>query len=68
VQFHPECDGAQLKRWLDGRGLEHLRSAGVDPDQLLAQTLREEPGARERADRLVAGALRIAAASPPPRT
>jgi hypothetical protein len=56
VQFHPECDGAQLKRWLDGGGLEHLRSAGVDPDQLLARTIREEAGARERADRLVAGA------------
>jgi GMP synthase-like glutamine amidotransferase len=65
VQFHPECDGAQLKRWLDGGGLEHVRSAGVDPDQLLARTIREEPAARERADRLVAGALRIAAASPP---
>ena len=68
VQFHPECDGAQLKRWLDGGDLGHVRSAGVDPDQLVARTIREEPAARERADRLVAGALRIAAASPPPRT
>jgi GMP synthase-like glutamine amidotransferase len=68
VQFHPECDGAQLKRWLDDGDLGHVRSAGVDPDQLLARTIREEPAARERADRLVAGALRIAAASPPPRT
>ena len=52
VQFHPECDGAQLKRWLDGGGLGHVRSAGMDPDQLLARTIREEPVARERADRL----------------
>jgi GMP synthase-like glutamine amidotransferase len=66
VQFHPECDGTQLKRWLDGGGREHVRGAGVDPDQFLARTVREEPAARERADRLVAAALRIAADSPRP--
>jgi GMP synthase-like glutamine amidotransferase len=68
VQFHPECDGAMLKLWLDNGDLEHLRSAGVDPDQLLARTIREEPGSRERADRLVAAALLIATAAPPPPT
>lgn len=67
VQFHPECDGTQLKRWLDGGGREHVSAAGVDPDQLLARTIREEPAARERADQLVAAALRIAAAAPHPR-
>jgi GMP synthase-like glutamine amidotransferase len=67
VQFHPECDGAQLKRWLDGGGLDHVLGAGADPDQFLADTIRAEPAARERADQLVAAALRIAA-TPPPRT
>ena len=69
VQFHPECDGEQLKLWLDTGGREKVAAAGVDPDQFVARTIREEPAARERADRLVAAALLIATASPPlPRT
>ncbi len=68
VQFHPECEGAQLKLWLDNGGREKVSGAGVDPDQFVARTIREEPAARERADRLVAAALRIAAATPAPRT
>jgi GMP synthase-like glutamine amidotransferase len=68
VQFHPECDGEQLKLWLDNGGREKISGAGVDPDQFVTQTIREEPGARERADRLVAAALLIAAATPPSRT
>jgi GMP synthase-like glutamine amidotransferase len=61
VQFHPEVDGAQLKRWLDGGGLGLVTGAGVDPDQFVARTIGEEAAARERADRLVATALRLAA-------
>ena len=68
VQFHPECDGEQLKLWLDNGGREKVSGAGVDPDQFVTQTIREEPGARERADRLVAAALLIATAAPAPRT
>jgi GMP synthase-like glutamine amidotransferase len=68
VQFHPECDGAQFKLWLDNGGREHIAGAGADPDQILARTIREEPTARDRTDRLVAAALRIAAATPLPRT
>jgi len=60
VQFHPEVDGAQLKLWLDAGGDREAEQAGLDPGQLLADTVREEPAARERADRLVAAALRIA--------
>jgi GMP synthase-like glutamine amidotransferase len=59
VQFHPEVDGPQLKRWLDALTDSDPASLGIDPDQFLADTIREEPAARERADRLVAAALRI---------
>jgi GMP synthase-like glutamine amidotransferase len=59
VQFHPEVDGPQLKRWLDSMGTAAVLSVGLDPDQFLADTIREEPAARARADRLVATALAI---------
>src|SRR4029077_10477824 len=57
VQFHPEVDGPQLKRWLDSMGAAAVQSAGLDPDQFLADTIREEPAARARADRLGATPL-----------
>ena len=56
-QFHPEVDGPQLKRWLDAGGDKDAERLGVDPGQFLADTIREEPAARGRADRLVAAAL-----------
>ena len=61
VQFHPEVDEAQLRGWLDAGGRAEAERAGVDPDRLLAETAAEEPAARDRAGRLVATALRIAA-------
>jgi GMP synthase-like glutamine amidotransferase len=61
VQFHPEVDGPQLKRWLDVGGDAEVVRAGLDPDEFLAQTVREEPHARSRADHLVETALRLAA-------
>jgi GMP synthase-like glutamine amidotransferase len=60
VQFHPEVDGDQFRLWLDAGGRAEIEADGQDPDRLLAQTIAEEPGAAERADRLVAAALRLA--------
>jgi len=59
VQFHPEVDGPQLKAWLDAGGNRDVERIGLDPGQFLADTIREEPAARERADRLVATALML---------
>jgi GMP synthase-like glutamine amidotransferase len=59
VQFHPEVDGPQLKRWLDAHTDNDPATLGIDPDQFLADTIREEPAARDRADRLVEAFLRL---------
>jgi GMP synthase-like glutamine amidotransferase len=64
VQFHPEVDGMQLRLWLDAGGREEAEQAGQDPDQLLAETIAEEPAARDRAVALVTSALRIAKSAP----
>jgi hypothetical protein len=61
VQFHPEVDGVQLSRWLSGESRAEAEQAGQDPDKLVAQTEAEEPYAAQRADRLVAAALRLGA-------
>jgi GMP synthase-like glutamine amidotransferase len=60
VQFHPEVDGEQFKLWLESGGRTEIEQAGLDPDQILAQTIAEEPAAKARADHLVATALRVA--------
>jgi GMP synthase-like glutamine amidotransferase len=59
VQFHPEVDGAQLKRWLDSGADADAAKIGVDPAEFLQQTIRAEPSARTRADRLVEAALSL---------
>ena len=53
VQFHPEVTTACLRGWLDEGGLEEVQEDGVDPDELLAFTVREEPKAIQRAHALV---------------
>lgn len=68
VQFHPEVDGQQLTLWLEAGCREEVEQAGMDPDQLVAETIAQEPATRGRADALVASALRIAGrTAPPPR-
>ena len=52
VQFHPEIDAAQLAQWF-AAGVDDAREMGIDPDDLLAQTERETPAARERTAALV---------------
>ncbi len=64
VQFHPEVDGPQLKYWLDAGGDREAERVDLDPGQFLADTIREEPAAKLRADDLVAVALRLADPSP----
>lgn len=65
VQFHPEVDGAQVRRWLDDGGAAEARRAGQDPAELIAVSVAQEPQAAGRADRLVAIAMRLAAAGHP---
>ena len=60
VQFHPEVDGQQLKRWLDAGGDAEVVRYGLDPDEFVAQTIAEEPASRSRAATLVAAALGLA--------
>jgi GMP synthase-like glutamine amidotransferase len=61
VQFHPEVDGAQVRRWLDDGGAEAAKHAGQDPTALAAESAAMEPEAEQRAGRLVAAAVRLGA-------
>src|SRR6202041_681384 len=64
VQFHPEVDGPLLKLWLDAHTNSDPVSLGIDPGQFLADTIREEPAARDRTARLVEAFLRLSRSSP----
>jgi len=68
VQFHPEVDGPLLKLWLDAHTDLDPVSLGIDPGQFLADTIREEPAARDRTARLVEAFLRLSRSSPAGRT
>lgn len=57
VQFHPEIDDLQLRDWLESAA-QSARDFGHDIEELVAETAREVPAARARAQRLVALFLR----------
>jgi len=57
VQFHPEIDDHQLRDWLESAA-ESARDFGHDLEELVAETAREVPEARRRAERLVGLFLR----------
>jgi GMP synthase-like glutamine amidotransferase len=52
VQFHPEVDEHQLRDWFEADLAEHPREF-LSREELLVQTARETPAARERALGLV---------------
>jgi GMP synthase-like glutamine amidotransferase len=61
VQFHPEVDGPQLRRWLDDADCAaEAAAAGQEEGTFMAETIAEEGAAAARADRLVGVAIRIA--------
>jgi GMP synthase-like glutamine amidotransferase len=60
VQFHPEVDGAQVRRWLDDGGAEAALAADQDPAALAAESVAMEPEAEQRAARLVTTARLLA--------
>ena len=52
TQFHPEVTPTLVGRWLDQLGAE-VTEKGVDAEALMAETRKQHPAARPRADRLV---------------
>jgi GMP synthase-like glutamine amidotransferase len=67
VQFHPELTVAMLEGWFANGGDVKAIEAGGDPGRLREQTVAEEPGARDRARRLVDAFLdQVAGEAPPP--
>ena len=53
LQFHPEATESVVSQWSAGQGQCELISAGVDPQDLLAQTRIKVVDAQERCDGLV---------------
>lgn len=53
VQFHPELTAGMLHGWLDNGGEPLVVEHGLDPLELRAATVAEEPAARARAHALV---------------
>jgi GMP synthase-like glutamine amidotransferase len=53
TQFHPEVTAAIVARWSGQAGGDELRRAGVDPDALVAETVRMQDGVVARAHALV---------------
>jgi len=66
IQFHPETVASMLQGWFDTGGREHFIHHGLDPDDVMAETLREEPAAIARGHRLVDRFLDVIATTPHP--
>jgi GMP synthase-like glutamine amidotransferase len=64
VQFHPEVTPACLEGWLDEGGVAEAEKDGIDPAELMAGTVREEPAAVARAHALVDSFLDRVAGNP----
>lgn len=68
LQFHPELTPTMLGAWLANGGEQHAKDLGVDPDQLMDETIRTADAAEERARRLVRSFLDTVATRPQPTT
>src|SRR5580704_10572545 len=55
----PDHDVIPPGRWLDAHTDSNASTLGIDPDRFLADTIREEPAARDRAAILVAAFLQL---------
>lgn len=66
VQFHPELTSSMLAGWYSTGGHDSARDFGLDPDQVLADTVVADPEARLRAYALVDAFLDRVAADPAP--
>jgi GMP synthase-like glutamine amidotransferase len=53
IQFHPELTSVMLRGWLVNGGAEQLRRWGLDPEEIHAAAVVEEPAAIVRTEALV---------------
>lgn len=53
LQFHPEATAGMLHGWLETGGADELRAIGLDPEEMYAATVAEEPAAVARTTALV---------------
>lgn len=53
LQFHPEVTPTHVDRWLDGAGRDELLANGLDPDDLLAETVALQADVAPRTEALV---------------
>jgi GMP synthase-like glutamine amidotransferase len=59
VQFHPEATASMVAGWM-AHDDEDVRTAGLDPAEIVRETVRREPEARRRAASLVDRFLELA--------
>jgi GMP synthase-like glutamine amidotransferase len=64
IQFHPEVSTEILVGWLANGGEAEAKAAGLDPDELLAETRRRDDAAADRARELMRAFLTRVAPTP----